>query len=243
MNGTTIPSHGRPRPVQQPPHAWLRSRFFWPLALASVLAMALYAGWDDVARRDWDGPRLHLNLTLAWVPYVAALWAVALHQRSPHARGRLWLIGLVWLAFFPNAPYLITDWLYLPGWKAELWYSIALLTVFSTCGVLLSVVSIYVMHSLVRTVAGPIGGWCVAAAAIGLGGVGVYVGRFLRLNSWNLVTKPGEVWQEVTTRLHEHGENPSPFAFSAVMTVMLLVFYLVFRSIRLGPRSREEIAL
>jgi uncharacterized membrane protein len=225
-----------------PHHGWLRSRFFGPLALASLLGLALFAGWDAATARPWNGPRLHLNLTLAWVPYVCALWAVAVHQRARHARLRLWLLGLCWLAFFPNAPYLITDWLYLPGWTAELWYSIVLLTTFSMCGVLLSVVSLYLMHELVRVRRGAVEGWCVAGTAILLGGLGVYLGRFLRLNSWQLVTAPGQVWRDVTTLLHEHAEHPSPVGFTIVFDVLLLVFYLVFRAIRLAPRSREESA-
>jgi uncharacterized membrane protein len=221
-------------------HSWLASRFFAPLALCSALGLALYAGWDVVARRPWDGPRLHLNLTLAWVPYVCALWAVAVFQRYPHARGRLGLLGLLWLAFFPNAPYLVTDWLYLPGWTAELWYSIILLTTFSMCGLLLSVVSLYLMHNLVRVAYGPVEGWCAVGLAIGLSGLGVYLGRFLRLNSWDLVTDPGAVFRDVRDRLHEHARDPSPVGFTAMFAVLLLVFYLVFRSIRLAPRSREE---
>jgi uncharacterized membrane protein len=228
---------------RRPPEStrdWLRSRFFWPLALPSLLGLALYAGWDEAVHKPWDGPRLHLNLTLAWVPYVAALWATAVYHRAPHARVRLWLLGLGWLAFFPNAPYLITDWLYLPGWTSELWYSIVLLTTFSACGLLLSVVSLYLMHNLVRSAAGPVEGWCVAGVAIGLSGLGVYLGRFLRLNSWDLVTEPRRVVNEVVAQLREHGSDPSPIAFAALFAVFLGVFYLVFRSFRLAPQAREE---
>jgi uncharacterized membrane protein len=240
MNGGPAYDRRRTFDVPRGPSAWLRSRFFGPLALPSLFGLALYAGWHVAANRPWDGPRLHLNLTLAWVPYVCALWAVAAFERNPRARGRLWLLGFVWLAFFPNAPYLITDWLYLPNWTAELWYSIVMLTTFSAVGVLLSVISLYLMHNLVRSAVGPFEGWCVAGLAIGLGGLGVYLGRFIRLNSWDLVTDPGQVWRDVTTRLREHGDDPRPLAFSAGFTVFLLVFYLVFRAIRLAPRSREE---
>jgi uncharacterized membrane protein len=202
--------------------------------------MALYFGWHAATGRPWGGPRLHLNLALAWGPYLCALGAVALAERRPRPRGRLWLLGSTWLAFFPNAPYLITDWLYLPGWTAELWYSIVLLTTFSMCGILLSVVTLYLMHNLVRAAAGPAAGWAVAGLAIGLSGVGVYLGRFLRLNSWDLVTDPGAVYRDVTARLRDHARDPSPVGFAALFAVLLLVFYLVFRSIRLGPRAPDE---
>jgi uncharacterized membrane protein len=240
MNGTHHHGHRPGFDVPRGPEAWLRSRFFVPLALPSVLALALYAGWDAATHKPWDGPRLHLNLALAWAPYVFSLWAVSTFERQPRARLRRWLIGLAWLAFFPNAPYLVTDWLYLPNWTAELWYSIVLLTTFSAVGLLLTVVSLYLMHNLVRTVRGPFEGWCVAIAAIFLGGIGVYLGRFLRLNSWQLLTDPGQVWRDVMTQLHEHGDDPRPLAFAAGFAAFLFVFYLVFRSIRLAPRSYEE---
>src|SRR6516164_2638837 len=96
------------------------------------------------------------------------------------------------------------------------------------------------MHNLVRAAAGPVEGWAVAVVAIGLSGLGVYLGRFLRLNSWDLITEPRRVLSDVLDRLHEHAHDPSPLAFTAMFGVLLLVFYLVFRAIRLAPRSREE---
>ena len=51
-----------------------------------------------------------------------------------------------------------------------------------------------------------------------------------------------QVWVDVTTQLHAHTQDPSPIGFTIVFDVLLLVFYLVFRAIRLAPRSREESA-
>lgn len=218
---------------------WLAARFFFPLFLCSLLAMSLYAGWHALYGA-WRGPRLHLNLFLAWTPYLFALWASAVQTRHPQSSKRLWLPAVLWLLFFPNAPYLITDWLYLPGMTAELWYSIALFTTFSMCGILLSAVSLHLMHRLIRVRRGAIEGWAAVSAAVLLSGLGVYMGRFLRLNSWEVFTQPMEVFRDVTERLHEHVQDPKPFNFTIMFAVLILVFYLVFVSIRWAPSDVDD---
>jgi uncharacterized membrane protein len=220
---------------------WLSARFFFPLLLVSVLALSLFAGWH-LFHEAWDGPRLWLNLGLAWVPYLCSLWAVAAAERRPQALGPVLLPSLVWLAFFPNAPYLITDWMYLPDQTLDvhLWYSIALFTTFSTCGLLLAVVSLYLMHTLMRARFGAWEGWTVVILAISLSGLGVYLGRFLRLNSWDLVTEPAAVLDTVAAGLRDPEKQASPVRFTLMFALLLFVNYYVFLSIRLAPRSREE---
>jgi uncharacterized membrane protein len=218
---------------------WLRARFFFPLLLASVLALAFFADWH--ARfGTWPGPRLHLNLGLAWVPYLCSLWAMAAAEHSPRRLRPLLLPGLLWLAFFPNAPYLVTDWLYLERLKDQLWYSIGLFTVFSSCGLLLAVVSLYLVHTLVRVRVGRAAGWAVVGLAVGLSGLGVYLGRFLRLNSWDLLFHPGAVLDDLKDGLSQPDHHASPIGFMVFFTVLLLVSYYVFQCVRRAPWSREE---
>jgi uncharacterized membrane protein len=97
-----------------------------PVALCSMLAVGLFTG--RVYRSQmivYTG--LVWNLFLAWAPYLFSLWADHLHQR--HQR-RWWLLilpGVLWLAFFPNAPYIITDLAHLTEWAPiPLWSAITL---------------------------------------------------------------------------------------------------------------------
>src|SRR4051812_18901315 len=195
------------------PGRWLAARFFPPLVLPTLLAVGMYAGWHALYG-EWHGPRLHLNLFLAWTPYLFALWASAAPDRQPAGGWRIRLPGVLWLLFFPNPPYLITDWLYLPGLTTELWYSIGLLTIFSTCGVLLTVVSLYLMHRLVRVRRGAVEGWVAVVGAVLLSGVGVYLGRFLRLNSWDVFTDPLGVLEHIKVRLPEQARDVRPLGFT-----------------------------
>jgi uncharacterized membrane protein len=219
--------------------SWLAPRFFYPLLAISLLALALYAGWLQTTE-EWTGPRLCLNLGLAWVPYLCSLALVALEQWAPRRTlPRLALFGL-WLAFFPNASYLVTEWLYLPGLHEELWFSIAMFTTFSLCGLQLSATSLYLVHTQVRMRRGPVVGWVFTVVALLLSGLGVYLGRFVRLNSWDFVTRPITVLNDVLVLFNEPEKQVTPLAFSLAFTAFLLVYYIVFLWFRHTPWSLEE---
>lgn len=220
-------------------HHWLVPRMFYPLALASLLALAfLGVLW---LRSGWYGPRMHVNLALAWVPYLAALWAVGMRAWT---RWRRWLLVLplpIWLAFFPNAPYMITDFMYLPRLAVDTWYQIGIFMAFALCGLYLAVASLYLMHTLVRGAFGFFAGWVVVWAAITVSGLGVFVGRFLRWNSWEVFTRPGELWTHASSRLTAPDDLLGPLAFSAMFSAMLAVFYFMFLAVRRTAASPEEL--
>jgi len=218
---------------------WLTSRMFFPLAALSAVAMGLYGLWF-VAIGPWNGPRLHLNLFLAWLPYAFALAAVAAHQRNSQRSGAFWPCVVLWLLFFPNAPYLLTDWLYLPHWQDELWYAIILLSTFSVCGLLLAAVSLHLVQTVVALRAGREAGAATCIAALALSGVGVYLGRFLRLNSWDLFTQPRDVLNEALAAFDAQPNHVGLVGFSLLFTLLLGGTYYAVVSLRRTDWSREE---
>jgi uncharacterized membrane protein len=230
-------SHPRPRSL----HYWLRTHFFYPLVAISLLAIAMFLGWR-LTGQPWGGPRLLLNLGLAWCPYILSLGLAQLWRHLPQARTAWWILFAVWLAFFPNAAYLITDWLYLPHFRTELWYSIGLFMTFSLCGILLSVTSLYLVHTMLRARMGPVESGTIVGVALLLSGLGVYLGRFVRLNSWDLVTAPRKVLDDVTEHLSNPAYDANPLYFTLGFALLLAVMYGVFVSLRNAPRSHTEIA-
>lgn len=218
---------------------WLKSRMVLPLAAVSVVAMALYAAWFTVIG-PWNGPRLHLNLFLAWMPYVFATSAIAAHQNLPDQRWVFRLCFVLWLIFFPNAPYLITDWLYLPRWQEELWYGIILLTSSTVCGLLLTAVSLHLMQTVVSVRRGRAVGAATCILAIGLSGAGVYLGRFVRLNSWDLLIRPGDVWNQALESMRAHDNHAGLVGFSGLFALLLGAVYYAIVDLRRTDWSREE---
>jgi uncharacterized membrane protein len=64
---------------------------------------------------------------------------------------------------------------------------------------------------------------------------------FLRLNSWDLLTRPWAVLDDLLTGLNKPENQASPFRFTLMFAVLLFVNYYVFFSIRRAPHSREEV--
>jgi uncharacterized membrane protein len=131
------------------------------------------------------------NLILAWVPLLFAIGAYA------RARTRL-DVGVVlllvpWLLFFPNAPYLLTDFVHLGEGPAPLWYDGLMLSAFAWTGLLLGFASLYLVQMIARCAFGDGVAWLTVLAVLGLGSVGVYVGRFIGLNSWDALLHPLQV--------------------------------------------------
>ena len=167
------------------------------------------------------------NLFLAWLPLLFALLAV--HGRSRRRSGLGAFItlacGVLWLLFYPNAPYLITDLKHFrslitrPG---EVWPYDDLIMLFaaSWTGVLLGALSLLLMHRYVRSRYGSTGGWAFTLLVLFLGAVGVYVGRFLRWNSWHVLTEPRTLWAELT-----HLFTYQAADFISLFTVLQLVTY------------------
>ena len=129
------------------------------------------------------------NLFLAWIPLMFALLYTSLRSAGTRI-----VAAACWLAFLPNAPYLVTDLVHLGDGSGDgLWRHILQYGFAAWTGVLLGVVSLRIMHVDVERNHGRLAGWCMTIVATGLCAVGVVIGRFQRHNSWDLITAPKSV--------------------------------------------------
>jgi uncharacterized membrane protein len=162
------------------------------------------------------------NLFLAWIPFVLAYGAYILSW------SRRWLYivipvtAFLWLIFFPNAPYILTDLQHLARQSADtpLWYDVIMLVWFSWTGLLLGIVSLYFMHEIVQRTFGRAAGWSFVFVVSVLGSFGVYLGRFVRFNSWDLLQAPGEIAISIL------GLVIDPTLRMVAFTTLFAVFYL-----------------
>ena len=102
------------------------------------------------------------------------------------------MLGALWLLFFPNAPYIATDFVHLQHDPlAPFWYDAVTIAAFAWMGVLLGFASLYLMQTVVRQWRG-VGGRLdrSPSSRSALGSLGIYLGRFLRLNSWDALEHP-----------------------------------------------------
>jgi uncharacterized membrane protein len=225
--------------MPKPPPLDVRSHA--PLFAALLLASAIACGML-MLRAVWGGgtgySSLVWNLFLAWLPY---FFALRLAAADPHSRPQ-WVgsatLAALWLLFFPNAPYLITDLIHLHpshaphehpiallagvsrGQEIPVWFDALLVFAFAWTGVLLAFASLDLVRRKVARLSGDRWGWAVASAAIVLCSFGVALGRFERFNSWDVLTQPQVVLPAVLARM----ANPLGHMRTTVVTVLLTTF-------------------
>lgn len=155
------------------------------------------------------------NLFLAWIPVFFAVWFATSGRR-------LWLLplGLGWLAFLPNSPYLVTDLIHLTD-GVELWRHVLQYGFAAWTGILLGVVSMRLVHIRIEREFGALAGWATVAGSVGLCAVGVVIGRFQRWNSWDLVTQP----RAVAASTLEWVRSPFAYVQSTGVAVAVAAFF------------------
>lgn len=203
------------------------------IGIVGVLPVALY-----LARVFYTGQRTYgfllFNLLLAALPLVFAAWAEREHAGLERGRAmrrlRLGVALVLWLLFLPNAPYLVTDFVHLHASRGvPLWYDIALLASFAFAGMVYGIGALGVVHDMAIQRFGTIVGWLIVVAVAGVSGVGIWIGRFLRWNSWDLVIRPGAVLSDAASELAHPLRHPTPWGVTAVFAALLLATYASFR--------------
>jgi uncharacterized membrane protein len=178
-------------------HNKYRLTMFSLLAGASIMSVAVWR-----VRSEYSGSFAYnfliWNLFLAWIPFLISYFTYTL------TLSRRWVYIIVpiaaffWLLFFPNAPYMLTDFQHLAAnwWGyAPIWYDVLLLIWFSFTGLLLGMVSLFLMQEVIRRVFGQWVGWGFVGFVAALSSIGVYIGRFLRWNSWDIFNDPQGIAQ------------------------------------------------
>ena len=193
-----------------------------PSRQLALVALTFTAGMLWLGRASQVGPRfsfLWWNLFLAWVPWLLSL-------AMTRARRTFWPLAFTWLAFWPNAPYLVTDLIHLkPRAGVPLWFDALLLCAFAWAGCALGWDSLFTVHRVLERKWGARRAALAVTTCVGLCGVGVFLGRFERLNSWDVVTDPLGV---ATTSLDALME-PKAVVFSAAFALFVGAGYLFTR--------------
>jgi uncharacterized membrane protein len=176
------------------------------------------------------------NLFLAWVPLLFALiWQHRLVSAKPLASWKqLGLFGL-WLLFWPNAPYLITDLVHLNRWiNPAQWIDILLFFAAACTGLLLGLYGLYKVHQILKNSFNSWQCWLIMMSSIVLSSYGIYLGRVQRWNSWDILTKPHLLIQDAFMQL------ANPEAWSIIVGFSLFLGLSYFITIQLIQDVRRK---
>lgn len=209
------------------------------LAFASAASVALV-----FARIGWTGKFLYSflvwNLFLAWLPLVFALLVCEL-QRNGHTRSWTFAsLSAMWLLFFPNAPYIFTDLIHLTTrFRGHFWVDLTLILICALTGLVLGFVSLYLMQSVVARMFGRVVSWIFIAIVAGLSSFGVYLGRFVRVNSWDVVTRPGKLYDGIHAWVSDPFAHSTSFAFPILFATFLFIAYVMLYALTHLPQVHE----
>jgi uncharacterized membrane protein len=187
--------------------------------LAMIIGRVLYTRTLDHAGIAW-------NLVLAWLPFGLSLVVYA-RPRSGSSRPALVALAALWLLFFPNAPYIVTDLKHIGTSSGiPVLYDVLLLSAAAWAGLLLGLISLFLMHAVARRLLGVVSAWALVVCVLTASSFGIYLGRVQRWNSWDVFVRPEALLGQVANGFHA-----APLALTVLLTSFLLASYLVFYSL------------
>ncbi|MBW4620393.1 MAG: DUF1361 domain-containing protein [Cyanosarcina radialis HA8281-LM2] len=159
------------------------------------------------------------------------------------SRSLLWWFGfLIFILFLPNAPYVLTDIIHLVE-DIQTFPSIWIIT--------LAIVPLYLLFMFVGFEAYVLsliylgdylqrqgrGKWVLGIELLlhFLSAIGIFLGRFLRLNSWYLFTRPGALLDSANELMGKF-----PLVVTAITFLVLAALYWIMKQVTLGIMWKNQ---
>jgi len=175
---------------------------------------------------------LNWNLFLAFIPWLCS----SLIMVYPNLRKRklaLTILILSWLLFFPNAPYILTDLFHLRMHTSmPIWFDLVLILCFAWTGLLFGIMSLWDIERILGNYLNKFFVRAIAVAMLFLGSYGIYMGRYLRWNSWDILTEPIAILFNVGRSLKDPIQHPGAWAMTVLMGIFLNMIYWSFHLIK-----------
>lgn len=190
------------------------------VCISLVVARIIWTGRFSYAFLIW-------NLFLAWLPLVFALLANDEYRNAPQRTWRFYGLAIAWLLFLPNASYIFTDLIHLVTRYFSFWVDLVLILSCAVTGLVLSFLSLYLMQCIVARMFGWLTSWLFIGTAAALSAFGIYLGRFLRFNSWDVLFQPVKLYQGIGRWASDPMANSTSFAFPILFGTFLFIAYVM----------------
>lgn len=205
--------------------------------LPSLAFSILLLGVRMAHTQTIDFSFLTWNLFLAFVP----VWFSRLALSNGNT-WKGWAYAALWLLFFPNAMYIITDLFHL--WKhpgVPLWYDLLLIFSFAMNGIAMGFYSLYRIEKWLGRHITAVWIRPIRMAIMIASGFGVYLGRFQRWNSWDIVTQPLSLLKDITGHLIHPFRHADSWEISLLFGIwMYLVYQYLVRLLQYGRAQRSN---
>ena len=175
---------------------------------------------------------LNWNLFLAFVPW-ALTSLVVLVPKLQQSKGVLVGLLLAWLLFFPNAPYILTDLFHLrSNTSMPIWFDLILILSFAWTGLLFGFLSLWDIENMMKPYLSRRAILLSAIFLLFIASFGIYVGRYLRWNSWDIIAEPLNLIYDISDRFVNPFAHPRTWGMTIFMGIFLNMIYLSFKHIQ-----------
>ena len=200
---------------------WIASMF----SLSLLIIRIIRTGYLSYGFLAW-------NLFLAYVPYFISEW-LGRHPRVLASRIKLLALVFTWIIFMPNSFYILTDLFHLNNMsKGDSWYDLTLILSFAWTGILFGILSIHKMETLLKNSKGKFIAGFIICVVMFLNAFGVYIGRFLRFNSWDILMNPFSLVPEIVDIIFNPYDYRYVWAMSFCFALFMVILYYTTK--RLG---------
>ncbi|MGL4631495.1 MAG: DUF1361 domain-containing protein [Leadbetterella sp.] len=209
----------------------MKNRKFLSIVILSFLSLFLIAV-RIIGSNNWAFIFLVKNLFLAWIPFGFICLAnkfLKLDMQKWRLRSLLALLACI--AFLPNSFYIITDLIHINDYtEIKLWYDPALIFVTAFAGMSIGLYSMYILDTIIRRKFSSFFSWTSILGLSFLLAYGIYLGRYLRLNSWEIASDPFTVVSTVISTISSIEAIKTTLLFGCILFVGYISFLLSTRN-------------
>ena len=175
---------------------------------------------------------LNWNLFLAFLPWLFTSVAIS-KPRLQKKKIVITALLVVWLLFFPNAPYILTDLFHLRLKTAmPIWFDLVLILSFAWTGLLFGFMSLWDIELMLSRFIKKRWVTLISVVFLFLGSFGIYIGRYLRWNSWDIITEPFNLMYDIGDRVINPFSHPRTWGITIFMGLFLNILYWSFKLIK-----------
>ncbi|MEP1489717.1 MAG: DUF1361 domain-containing protein [Algibacter sp.] len=168
------------------------------------------------------------NLFLAVIPFAITTYLSSAPKLNTYA---MFLWFGIWLLFLPNAPYIITDLLHLRiSDTSLLWLDVLVINAFALNGLILFYYSLLEMKTILSQYLNNKKLRLLIITIPFISGFGVYLGRFLRYNSWELLSNPKQLFVDILNIVVQPFENKEAWLFTLLFGAFLSIGFWMFQT-------------
>ena len=173
---------------------------------------------------------LNWNLFLAIIPFLVSTFISKFQVKSKSA---LVALIVIWILFFPNSPYILTDLFHLRARNiVPIWYDLIVILSYAWTGLIFGFVSLLQIEKLLSKFLNKNFIVFLSILFLFISSFGVYLGRFLRWNSWDILSNPFGLFRDISYRIIYPSENPRTWGLTILMGILLNLIYFSIKLFR-----------